>query len=305
MKPTALQSPMAATSITTAAPAKINLTLHVLGTRPDGFHNLESLVVGVDLCDRVRCGLLSQTGLEVNCTDSSLANRDNLATRAVELLAQHIGREANVRIEIEKCIPIGTGLGGGSSDAAAALRLCNHLWDADLGNDELARIGAEIGSDVPLFFSLPAAVMAGRGERVQPVTMQWSGWVLLVLVDAFVSTADVYRDWHASEKTEPRPNAVQRMASAATADDLSPLLVNDLTPAVMRVCSAVAEIHKTLKDAGLGTFHVTGSGSTMYRLFDDRDVANRIANEIKTLNLAAGTAVAAAPVNPGGGVNEE
>ena len=75
---------MAATSITTAAPAKINLTLHVLGTRPDGFHNLESLVVGVDLCDQVRCGILSQPGLEVTCTDSALANRDNLAARAVE-----------------------------------------------------------------------------------------------------------------------------------------------------------------------------------------------------------------------------
>ena len=105
--------------------------------------------------------------------------------------------------------------------------------------------------DVPLFFSLPGVFMQGRGERVEPVTMRWSGWVLLVMVDAFVSTADVFGDWCTSEKTEPQPNAKQHMAGAATAEELSAMLVNDLTSAVMRVCPAVADIHKTLANGNM------------------------------------------------------
>ena len=186
---------MAAPSITSTAPAKLNLTLDVMGTRPDGFHELHSLLAGVDLCDRITCRLLDQPGVEVSCSDESLASANNLGVRAVEVLARHVGIDPAVSIHIEKRIPVAAGLGGGSSDAAGVLRICNELWHTGLSAEDLASIGAEIGSDVPLFFSLPSAVITGRGERVERVDMRWSGWALLARVNVPVSTAAVFRAW--------------------------------------------------------------------------------------------------------------
>ncbi len=144
MSATALDTTMATVSLIASSPAKLNLTLEVLGPRDDGFHEIRSLVVGVDLCDRVRCCASPGSGVTIECNEATLQGDDNLACRAANKLAHRLQRRPAVRIELEKRIPVAAGLGGGSSNAATALRLCNELWAGGLGPEELASIGAGV-----------------------------------------------------------------------------------------------------------------------------------------------------------------
>ena len=302
MSAAALNTTMTATA-TASAPAKINLTLDVLGWREDGLHELRSLIIGVDLIDQVTCRLRDKPGLLLTCDDPTLQSEDNLAYRAAVKLAGRLGCDPALQIDIEKSIPVGAGLGGGSSDAATTLRLCNELWGNRVTQDELATIGADLGSDVPLFFSLPAVVVTGRGERVEPAAMRWSGWVLLALVDAVVSTADVYRAWRPNDAAGLPTGTDERIARAATAAEISAMLSNHLTPAVFRVSPPVARANDELNQAGLGPMHVTGTGSTLYRLFDEREAACGAASRIEELQLGVTTAVVAAPAGASSRVN--
>ena len=305
MNATALETAMAAPSITSTAPAKLNLTLDVQGTRPDGFHELHSLVTGVDLSDRITCRLLDHPGVEISCSDESLASADNLGVRAVQALASYLGIDPAVSIHIEKRIPVAAGLGGGSSDAAGVLRICNELWHAGLSDTTLASIGSEIGSDVPLFFSLPHAVIAGRGERVDRVDMRWSGWALLAQVNIPVSTAAVFSAWRPSDAPHRPADRIERILAASHAKEISPHLSNDLTQAVFRVCPKICEVNSALEAANLGSFNLSGAGSTFFQLFDDKDTAVDIGN--KLINHVAGlrVVVAAVPQTTGPLINEE
>lgn len=287
------------TPATASAYAKINLTLDVLSRRDDGFHEIRSLVIGVDLGDEIRVSSRPEAGLVFTCADPRMAGSDNLVGRAARELASHCGREPSLCIELDKRIPISAGLGGGSSDAATTLRLCNRLWELGLDDVELAQIGARLGSDVPLFFSLPAAMISGRGERVEPVTLRWSGWVLLVSVGADVSTPDVYAHWHGGDSTGDLRGVEQAVMNATSAGELSALVTNRLQPAVFRTNPEVARVHDRLNRAGYGPMTVSGAGSTMYRFFDDRDEACHLAIDIEAQGLDVMTAVVAAPVGPG------
>jgi 4-diphosphocytidyl-2-C-methyl-D-erythritol kinase len=305
MNATALETAMAAPSITSTAPAKLNLTLDVKGKRPDGFHELHSLVTGVDLADRITCRLLDQPGVEVSCSDESLVSADNLGVRAAQALAKFLGIDPAISIHIEKRIPIAAGLGGGSSDAAVVLRICNEFWHAGLSDNQLASIGAEIGSDVPLFFSLPHAVIAGRGERVDRVAMRWSGWALLAQVNIPVSTAAVFRAWRTSDAPHRPTGRIELILAASHAKEITPHVSNDLTQAVFRVCPKICEVNNALEAANLGSFNLSGAGSTFFQLFDDQNTAVEIGNRM--MNHVAGlrAAVAAVPQTTDPLINEE
>ena len=305
MSSTALSTTVAASSVTAAAPAKINLTLDVLGHRDDGYHEVRSLVIGVGLYDHIRCRTRHEPGIELICTNPDLRGNANLAHRAAAKLAEHLGHEPALRIELEKRIPVGGGMGGGSSDAASTLSLCNSLWGAGLDHAGLAAIGAELGSDVPLFFSLPSAVVTGRGEKVQPVALRWSGWVLLVFANDVVSTAEVYRTWRPSDAASLPGSADQAIINAATADEVSALRSNHLEPAVLRVSPTVARVYDELNRAGLGPISITGAGSTLYRLFDQEQAAYRVQRRVSDLCIGVTTSVVAAPVGPGSIASEE
>ena len=287
------------------APAKINLTLEVLGRRDDGYHDLRSLVIGVDLNDRIYCQTSPLPGISVDCDDHALNHNDNLAVRAARALAQRCNREPHLRIELQKRIPVGSGLGGGSSDAATTLRLCNSLWQTNLDQAELASIGADLGSDVPLFFSLPSAVIEGRGERVSPVGLRWSGWVLLICPPIPVSTAEVYRAYRPDDSDGCLGETDRNVLEAATAAELSGLLSNHLETAVFRVCPAVYSLREALTSLELTSVHVTGSGSALYCLFDDPQPALRAANKIQERWSQVTTVVAAVPVGQGPVFSEE
>lgn len=281
---------------TADAHAKLNLTLAVLGLRGDGFHELRSLVIGLGLCDRVRVEDAGKPGIRFTCNMAALTGGDNLVVQAVGALAEAYEIEPVLAVHLQKSIPVGGGLGGGSSDAAAALALCNRHWQLDVGKTELATIGARLGSDVGLFFSLPAAVMSGRGERVKPIAMKWSGWALLIEINEMVSTAAVYSRLQPCEYSTPSPRTETRIAQATHADEIMALVSNDLRPAVFRVAPRVAAIRRELLDGGLGPIEVCGAGSTLFRLFDHQSEANRIADRINELTLGVSQTVTPAPV---------
>jgi len=285
-------------SASVEASAKINLTLRVLGRRDDGYHDLRSLVIGAGLYDTVCCAVGGRPGIEVECNLESLCGRSNLAFAAAKRLAEQLDLKPSVRIRIEKNIPLGAGLGGGSSDAASTLRLCNQQWGGTLFDTDLAAVGSEIGSDVPLFFSLPCATMSGRGERVQRTEFKWSGWVLLVFAGVLVPTVDVYRAWRRADDSFPRGEPESAVAVSERADELQQLAFNDLEPAVFRVAPKVFEVKEALDRRGWGPTRVSGAGSTLYRLFDEQASAFHAAAEIRRLGIADRVEVVAAPVGP-------
>lgn len=296
-------------AVLTCAPCgKINLTLEVGARRADGFHEVQTLAVGVGVRDLLTFRRAAGAGVRVTCGDLHLAQGDNLIERALERLAQRGGMSPpGLGVELEKKIPVAAGLGGGSSDAAAALRLANRMWNLGLSDGELASIGAEVGSDVPLFFSLPAAMASGRGEVVKRVAMTWRGWALLVCVDVAVSTAEAYAALDALREAEngrtdgaesccaTTSSATTRILTARRVGDFESLLFNDLEPAVFRVAPAVGEVHRTLTAAGLGPLRVSGAGSVLVRLFDDRNGAEETARRIGLLDLGVRCLTAAVP----------
>ena len=225
--------PTPAHTVAADAPAKINLTLGIKGRRRDGYHELRSLVIGVGLCDRLQWTKAATADWSLRCSDPALEGPSNLVERAAQRLAAQAGRVAAGRLSLTKRIPVGGGMGGGSSDAAAALRLLNEAWRTGLAPAALAALGAELGSDVPLFFDLPAAVITGRGEQVEPVQLAWRGWVLLIPVGELVSTAEVYAAWQPADRTKPADAELEReVCQATSAQALGPLLYNDLEAAV-------------------------------------------------------------------------
>lgn len=300
---TCLDSMTEATSLSCAPCGKINLVLRVGGMREDGFHEIHSLAVGLDVRDRLTMRRSAKNGVRLSCNDSSLNTRDNLVVRACESLARHCGVTAGLDIELDKRIPIASGMGGGSSDAAAALRMANRSWGLGRSDADLAAVGAEIGSDVPLFFALPAAEMTGRGEIVRPISLAWSGFALLVSVDAAVPTAAVYAELDRGRGSGlDLPNhsdGFDAIRAARRAAELESFLCNDLEPAVFRVAPAVAEVFCAINVAPIGPFRVSGAGSTLYRLFDTSESAHVIAHSIARLNLGVRCMVAAVPTGHG------
>ena len=276
--------------------AKINLTLEVLGRRADGYHDIRSLAVGIDLRDGIRISPTDAASVSITCDEASLCSPDNLASQAASLMASRFDIRPGLHVEVTKRIPIGAGLGGGSADAAATIQLCNELYDLGLGPDELAALGAEIGSDVPLFFHLPCAVVRGRGEIVEATDLRWSGWVLLVHVQEVVPTIDVYRHWQASDKDRLLDVDLTAVRTAETADELNALLTNHLEPAVFRVASKVGRIHADLQRRGHGPLRVSGAGSILYKLFDNQQAANEAAARVVQEGFGITTMVVAAPV---------
>lgn len=289
----------AADALVATAPAKINLTLDVLRRRDDEFHEIHSLAIGIDLSDRLSVRPSAEPRADFTCTDGVLATDTNLVVRAIELLSRELRRAPAVLAHLDKRIPVAAGLGGGSSDAAAALRLCSQLWAGGLTDEALARLGAQLGSDVPLFFSLPAAELTGRGEIVRPVSMRWAGWVLLIHVDEAVPTAPVYRAWRPADAGPRTPDRIRAILNADRAERIMPMLSNDLEAAIGRVAPRVSQVFRELLRAGVGPLRISGAGSTLYRLFDRQNEAIDIAEQVHTVRNDVTTVVVAAPAGPG------
>ena len=265
---------------TVRVPAKLNLTLAVQFRRPDGFHEIESLVVAVTLYDELTIASRQEPGIELTCDQRNLpCDSRNLVYRAAARLAEQAGIQPAVRLALRKRIPVGAGLGGGSSDAAATLLALNRWWKLDWPVDRLASLGAAIGSDVALFLYPPASIVRSRGERVEPVSFPWPGWVALLLPAIPIATPEVYARWRPGE-TPPSAAAVLA-ARTAPAARLAPLLGNMLERPAFAFAPALAALHQRAQALCPHALRLSGTGSALFALFDGRADALAFTNRVQ------------------------
>ncbi len=226
--------------------AKLNLSLEVCGLRPDGFHEIRSLVQTIDLADRIELSL--GTGIRVSCSEK--LDGPNIAEQAVHALLREKQSKAGLNIWIEKAIPIGAGLGGGSSDSAAVLAVVNKMIPPAIPETKLAEIAGDIGSDVPLFLTGGCIHLAGLGHPEQQLLPRTETFILLV-PKIHCSTRDVYNAWLSSDE-----------------DSTGPMLGrNDLYPAAARRYPELAAYRNTMDKIGGLYSGMTGSGSAFFAAF--------------------------------------
>lgn len=273
------------------APAKVNVFLRVLGRRPDGYHDLETLIVPIDLADVLRVRAVAQDArgepvCTLRVTGSPALVRGvpvddtNLVLRAAAALAARTGARRSAEFTLEKRVPNAAGLGGGSGDAAAALRALNDLWRCGLGEDELASVGASVGSDVPAMLAGGPALVSGRGERVAPVPVGDLSWRILALPFG-VAAADAYRWWDEDgAATGPDPGPVLAAAADGDPGRLGPLLFNDLEAPVVRRHPEIGEARDRLLEAGAAGAVMCGSGASVAALLP-RDRSGFRADEVR------------------------
>lgn len=292
------------TSLTVLAPAKLNLGLAVLGRRDDGYHGLDSLVLGVGLYDRLTCSEADATTLA--CRNKAIETGDNLVLKAFNAFRHETGEAGpNLHFELLKAIPVAAGLGGGSSDAAATLMLCNDLRRGSTDVRELARIGGLVGSDVPLFFHLPCCRIRGRGEHVERASLQWSGWAVIVFPEVPVSTASVYAQWQPGDRSSDYEQKLRSLGSAASAAALMRCSFNDLEAATFRVSPGLGSVYNEVQSLCELPFRIAGSGSAMFSLFDDKAGAMAVDDRIRASGIRSQTFVVPVPVSFGNIASEE
>lgn len=252
-------------------PAKINLALKVGPPRPDGFHPLATVFHAVSLYDELAANSApaGEFSVDVIGTDAELVPTDetNLAVRAAQLLARSFAPDEGVRLTIKKSIPVAGGLAGGSADGAAALVACAALWGLDLEPEELARLAAELGSDVPFALVGGTAIGSGRGEQLVPALARGCYHWVLAFGEEGLSTPQVYRLYDdLGGRSAPPPRVADELMNALRAGDAEALgeaLDNDLQPAALTLRPVLRRILETGLDYGALGAVVSGSGPTV------------------------------------------
>jgi 4-diphosphocytidyl-2-C-methyl-D-erythritol kinase len=270
--------------------AKINLGLKVVGRRPDGFHEIRSLMQCVDVADRLF--FRPATVADFSCSDATLPlDGDNLVRRAVDVFHAELEKAESGTpsrawsIHLEKHLPVGAGLGGGSADAAAVLRGLNRIYGFPFTWTRLEEMGARLGSDVPFLVQGGTAVVRGRGEVIQPVSWSAQAYYVLVYPGVGVGTAWAYGQLNLDALTVQSPylRFISSLKSGGCVEgrELFPLLENDFQELVERAKPIVAAAGAALINAGACWYSMSGSGSTVFGIFDDRPAASRAAEALQ------------------------
>jgi 4-diphosphocytidyl-2-C-methyl-D-erythritol kinase len=265
--------------LTVRAPAKLNLVLEVLGRR-EGYHDICSIAQTIDLCDRLT--FEPAGGIEFSCSEPSL-REDNLVVRAAELLQQQCRQARGVRIHLEKRIPWGAGLGGGSSDAATTLITLNHLWDAGLSREQLVALGAALGSDVSLFLVGGTVLLQGRGDVVRPLPDHPTMHAIITMADTPSppgKTALMYGRLRPDMFT--RGQFVRAAAYALEQGAAIPesLRYNTFEKVADEVFDALERRRHALQQATGAAPHLAGSGPCLYALLASAQEADAAANRL-------------------------
>jgi 4-diphosphocytidyl-2-C-methyl-D-erythritol kinase len=256
------------------APAKINLSLKILGRRNDGFHELDTLIAPISLYDGLRIDK-GRHGIKFRCDDPSVPQGDdNLAVRAAKAFFETTRLEPAISIELNKKIPHGAGLGGGSSDAASVLLALNELFQAKLSREALTEIAEPIGSDVPFFLFQSAALCKGHGEMVSPVKLKRQFSILLLKPAFAVSTGWAYSRWQNSREIPGIRYEAQEFAEQTFA--------NDLERPVFEKFVFLAQLKMWLLcQSEVGAALMSGSGSTMFAVIRENADADSVAKRVK------------------------
>lgn len=263
-----------------ATPAKVNLFLEVLARRPDRYHDLATLMVAVTLFDELDFSHDASGEVTLTCDRADLScGPENLVQRAALALRLATGCRAGATIHLTKRIPMAAGLAGGSSDAAAALRGLNRLWDLKLPDADLMKIGAGIGSDVAFFFATPAAWCTGRGEVVTPLPLGRELHLVLLCPGFGLSTAQVF----GRLRVPDQPDDASRLRAAFVAGDLEQLgrlLHNRLQEPAEELRPELASLRLALAQTSPLGCLMSGSGSALFALCRDREDAIRVARQL-------------------------
>jgi 4-diphosphocytidyl-2-C-methyl-D-erythritol kinase len=267
--------------LSASALAKINLFLRVVGRRPDGYHELDSIFIPVSLCDRIGIEIrpASTPTVTLRCDLASLPADDrNLAVRAASIFMVEFGLKAEVLIDLHKEIPVSAGLGGGSSDAGAVLRMMAALFRTDSPN-RLAEIALQLGADVPFFLKPGPARVGGIGERITPLDWKPNFALVIAVPPIEVSTAEIFRALKPVSWSGVAPeNDLRRIL----AGEIAPaLLVNDLAPAAISRWPRIGDTLAMIEMAGARAASMTGSGSAVFGVFATGAKAQEAAAQLR------------------------
>jgi 4-diphosphocytidyl-2-C-methyl-D-erythritol kinase len=272
-------------SLTVHAPAKINLILRILDRREDGYHNLWSIMHTVGLQDDVRIRVTPGGGIRLMCDIEGLSvDHTNLVAKAASAVLNETRLSIGLELELRKRIPMGAGLGGGSSDAAATIFGLNQLLGLGWSTAKMAEVGQSLGSDVSFFFYAPSAIVSGRGETVRPVELDGSRWVVLAKPPFGVETKWAYQEL-AQTRAEVCPlSSVHRAMDGrqrVTWDELFDGVENDFEKPVFARHPLLHQIRAGLLERGAQFALLSGSGATVFGLFSDESSARRAASPLQ------------------------
>lgn len=264
------------------APAKINLSLDVLHKRQDGYHEVEMVMTTIDLADRLELSLSDNNQISIISHNRFVPDDNrNLAYQAAQLLKERFQVKKGVTITIEKNIPVAAGLAGGSSDAAAALRGLNKLWNLGLSLDELAALGSEIGSDVSFCVYGGTALAKGRGELITDLPVPPTCWVILAKPFIGVSTADVYRRLNLNTMNHPDTKVMIEALKTNNYKKVCENVGNVLEGVTLNLYPEVAHIKEQMKRFGADAVLMSGSGPTVFCLVQYDSRMHRIYNGLR------------------------
>lgn len=268
------------------SPAKVNLFLKVVGKRPDGYHDIVSLMQPISLADEISVTVEEGNGIEVTCSDERVpVDAGNIAYLAAEAMLSKSGLQKKITIDIRKLIPVGAGLGGGSSNAATVIMALNEMLGAKIATNELHSIAASLGSDVPFFLLKSAALAKGRGEILTPVDIACFHYAI-VNPGYQVSTAWVYNNLNLTKTAQDYNLSYSVEAfTAFDAEKLRSSSYNDLEAVTQAWHVEIKSIKKALLDAGAIHSMMSGSGPTVFGIFRSADVAKTACETLRsTLN---------------------
>ena len=272
--------------ISLKAPAKINLFLEILGKRDDGYHEIETVMQEIDLVDNLQFEEI-QEGVKLKCNDKNIpSDENNLVCKAANLILNECGIRKGVLISLEKNIPVGAGLGGGSSDAAATLKALNLLWKIGLNDAELMEFAAKLGSDIPFFIKGKTALCSGRGEKITPIEVKSEMNYLVIFPHINISTATIYRNLKIDLTKKIIDvsfflNALKHPKVAG----ISKLLFNRLEEVVFTTYPDLLDVKKALDHFDFCGLSVSGSGSAFFGLCRDRQQAKAIKSKIELSSI--------------------
>jgi 4-diphosphocytidyl-2-C-methyl-D-erythritol kinase len=269
------------------AHAKINLGLSILGKRSDGFHDIETVFCPISLADELT---FSPADNDVSFTSEGISvptDGSNLCVRAATMMRQRAGAPHGVHIHLRKNIPVGSGLGGGSSDAACVLKTLRDLWLPSMSDNELSEIALSLGADVPYFLHGGLAAGTGKGERMQSLPVSLPYWVVVVVPPVHVSTAWAYGALNVQERHATSGLGRQIADAMRDLDTLERLVANDFERVVIPAHPQIESCKRSLLASGLRCVRMSGSGSAVYGLTGDRDTAFNAAGIFSPPNVVS------------------
>jgi 4-diphosphocytidyl-2-C-methyl-D-erythritol kinase len=277
------------------APAKVNLFLEIFGKRYDGYHEIETVIQEIDLADDIVIEEIEK-GIELSCTNPGAtsqndkqgvpAGKDNIVWKAAELMQRETGINKGARIHLVKRIPMGAGLGGGSSDATATLKGLNELWKAGLSEDELMRLASMLGSDVPFFVTGNTAICRGRGEIVTPFPVNTYFSYVLLYPNIEISTASIYQNLRIDlTKTVKDVSFFLETLKDGNPENVGKLLYNRMEEVAFRLYPELSRIKEALSVYNFCGLLLSGSGSAIYGLCRRHSDAEEIKSRLDRRGL--------------------